>query len=283
MLFLGELGEFGGGGAELFGGGADVSRMHGGGFVADEFHGEALGDAGGLEHGGDGGAQGVEGFTVPCASGAGEVFALEADVVEADELGEFRGGVGVAAEGGVDVDGGFASGFLGGGVAGERPRVEVRLHGLVEFAGGFAGDDVDGAVLPVEGFPAEGEDVAEALAVGADAAADGGGPFVGEFGEEEADFVEGEGFVDYFFVASVRGDFETVAWVFGYDFRVECIGEGGADGGECFADCFMADLVAARVNPRFDVGAGDEAAGFVCAAAEVGEALTSSVRNTLGR
>ena len=83
----------------MFGGWADVGGVDYGGVVADEFHGEALGDAGGLEHGGDGGAEGVEGFTVPCAAGSGEVFALEADVVEADELGEFGGGVGVATEG----------------------------------------------------------------------------------------------------------------------------------------------------------------------------------------
>lgn len=117
----GELGEFGGGGAQLLSCRADVGGVDGCGVVADEFHGEALGDAGGLDHGGDCGAQGVEGFGVPCAAGAGEVAASETDAVEADELGEFAGGVGVVAEVGVDVDGGFASGFLGGGVAGERP------------------------------------------------------------------------------------------------------------------------------------------------------------------
>ena len=80
----------------------------------------------------------------------------------------------------------------------------------MEFAGGFSGDDVDGAVLPVEGIPAEGEDVAEALAVCAEAAADGGGPFVGEFGEEEADFVEGEG---------ERGREESIGYNYFYEYE----------------------------------------------------------------
>ena len=244
-----------------------------GGVVTDELHCDALGDAGGLEHGGDGGAEGVEGFGVPCAAGACKAFALETDAVEADELGEFAGGVGVAAEGGVDVDGGFASGFLRGGVAGECPRVEVGLHGLVELASGFAGDEVDGAGGEVEGVPAEVEYVAEALTVGADAAADGGGPFVGEFVEEELDFFGGEGFVEDFFVARVGGDADAVAGVFGNDFSINGVSEGSADGGEGFLDGFCPYGGAARDYPGFDVGAGDEAAWFVGAAGEVGEEL----------
>ncbi len=202
-----------------------------------------------MEECGDGGAEGVEGFGVPRAAVPPCPFADDADAVESDELGEFGGGVGVGAEGGVDVDGGVAAEGLGLFVAGACPRVEGVLHGLEEVAGGFAGDDADGAGAPVECVPAEAEDVAEALTVGAEAAADGGCPFVGEFGEEEADFVEGECFVDDFFVAGVGGDAETVAGVGGDDAGVYCPREGGADGGEGFADGFMADFGAAGECP----------------------------------
>ena len=169
-----ELRETGCGLAEQGGCGADVGGMHSGGGVPDKLHGHALGDAGSLQHGSDGGAEGMEGFAVPGAAGTGKPFAREADAVQADKGGEFVGGVGVAAEAGVYPDGGISALLLRLFVAGACPLAEGVLHGLVQFAGCFAGDDVDGAGVPVELFPAQVEDVAEALAVGADAAAHGG-------------------------------------------------------------------------------------------------------------
>ena len=104
-----------------------------------------------------------------------------------------------------------------------------------EHAGGFARYDVDGTGCEVELFPLEGEDVTETLAEGSEAAADGGCPLVGELGEEQGDFVEGEGFFHDLFVFRIGGDGDFIARVARDNLRVNCPLEGGADGGEVFA------------------------------------------------
>lgn len=263
-----ELGEFCRCAAELVLVGADVDAVDGAGFVPDELHGDALRDSGCLEECGDGGAQGVEGFAVPAAAAALLRGGSDADAVQADELGEFRAGVGVVPECGVYPDGGVSSLPEGFCVFGVRPLPEPRLHGEVEFSPGFPSDEVDLLLLPVELFPAEVEDVPKALAVGAKAAAYGGGPFGGEFGDEEVDFFHGEGFVEDAFVSGIRWDGDADAGVFGEDFCIYCPAEGGVDGGECFAYGFVAYVSAAFMYPGFDVCSGDKAYGVVCAGAQ---------------
>ena len=104
-----------------------------------------------------------------------------------------------------------------------------------EDGGGFARYDVDGTGGEVELFPLEGENVTETLAERAEAAADGGCPLVGEFGEEQGDFVEGEGFFHDLFVFVVLRNGDLIAGIAVDDFSINSPLEGGADGEEVFA------------------------------------------------
>ncbi len=174
LSLAGKGGEFDGGGTELLGVRADVGGVNGCGFVTDKLHRHALGDTASLKHGSDRGAEAVECLAVPRAAVPPCPFADKTDAVEADELGEFLGRIGVGVKTGMDVDGCFATNALGFFVSGACPGIEFVLHGLVELTGGFAGDDVNHTVLPVESVPAKVEDVAEALSVGAEAATDSG-------------------------------------------------------------------------------------------------------------
>lgn len=222
----------------------------------------------------------MEGFGVPHAPAACRCSAVDSDAVEADELCEFMAGAAEESKAGVQVL--FA--LWAGVVAVERPLEEPRLHGLVEDSGGFARYDVDGTGGEVELFPLEGEDVTETLAEGSEAAADGGCPLVGEFGEEQGDFVEGEGFFHDLFVFGVVRDGYFIARVFVYDLSVYSPREGGADGGKVFPAGGSSYLGAAVVDPCFDVRFGDMAdrgGGFF--AEPVGEYFVGGFGVVVGR
>ena len=198
----------------------------------------------------------MECFAVPSAASSAEFAACDADAVAADELGELRAGVGVVAEAWVQVV--CIRVLLPGG---KCPVVKPLLHGLAERAGGFAGDDGDGACFKIKLVPAQVEYIAQALAVGAEAAEDGRCPFVREFGDEELYFCESECLVDDFFVFGVGWDGDFIARVALDDFGVYSPLECSADGGEVFAAGGAANLGAAVVYPRFDVGSGDFSQG----------------------
>ena len=76
-----------------------------------------------------------------------------------------------------------------------------------------------------------------------------------------------------FFVPHIGGRGESGGGVGGEDFCVDGVGESGADDADGFPDGSMAHFGAACCDPRFHVGAGNEARRFVCAFAEPAEEL----------
>lgn len=84
-----------------------------------------------------------------------------------------------------------------------------------EVFGSFLGGDGEGVFGEVDGVPAEGGDVSEALAAGVEGGEDEAAPFVVGVGEDELEFREGE-------------------WTAVFVFRWDGFGVGG-EGGDGFA------------------------------------------------
>lgn len=99
--------------AELFCAGANVDGVNVCGVMTDQLHGHALGDARGLEEGGYGGSEAVEGFAVPDTAATTGIFSAESDAVRSRERCEFRARVGMSVKAWQYPDSGFSARFLG--------------------------------------------------------------------------------------------------------------------------------------------------------------------------
>ena len=164
--------------AELFCAGANVDGVDVCGVMANQLHGHALGDSCGLEKGGYGGAEAVEGFAVPDSAVPTGIFSAESDTERSNESGEFRTRIGMSVQARQHPDSSFPASFLSLTMFLLRPSVEPFLHGLAEGTGCFACNDSDGAGGEVELFPLEVTYVSKSLSECAYAAADGRGPFI---------------------------------------------------------------------------------------------------------